>query len=93
MSLWRRRRDEPASFFVQSLATSDPVHHPSHYNWLPNGFEVIDMTEHMNFNLGNAVKYLARAGRKSDNAIQDLEKASWYVNREIERISAQKENA
>ncbi|WP_188285344.1 DUF3310 domain-containing protein [Streptomyces sp. CBMA29] len=89
------RRDDPASFFAPELATGegDPVNHPSHYTWLPNGFEVIDMAEHLNFNLGNSIKYIARAGRKSAVGIQDLEKAAWYLNREIQRINVQKENA
>ncbi|MGW2919503.1 DUF3310 domain-containing protein [Streptomyces angustmyceticus] len=63
------------------------VDHPSHYTWLPNGLEVIDLTEHLNFNRGNAVKYIARAGRKSKLAeVEDLKKARWYVEREIQRI-------
>lgn len=60
---------------------------PSHYRegW-SNGAEVIDITEHLNFNRGNAVKYLARAGKKDDE-LQDLRKALWYVAREIDRLS------
>ena len=61
---------------------SDPVNHPSHYNWLP--VEVIDITEHLNFSMGNAVKYILRADHKG-NPIQDLEKAQWYITRELER--------
>ena len=65
---------------------SDPVNHPSHYTQYL-GLEVIDLTEQMNFNRGNAVKYIARAGLKSyDTEIQDLEKAAWYIQREIERV-------
>lgn len=64
----------------------DSVNHPSHYNAY-RGLEIIDLTEQMNFNRGNAVKYIARAGLKNKDAeIQDLEKAAWYINREIERI-------
>ena len=63
---------------------SDPVNHPSHYTWLPNGLEVIDVTEHMNFNMGNAVKYLLRADHKG-KPMEDLEKARWYIDREINR--------
>lgn len=63
----------------------DPVNHPRHYNAHPSGVECIEITEHMNFNLGNAVKYIWRADNK--NGIEDLEKAAWYVNREIERRS------
>lgn len=71
-----------------SPATDDPVNHPSHYTWLPNGTEVIEITEHMNFCLGNAIKYILRADHK-DNTIQDLEKAIWYINREKARREAE----
>ena len=68
------------------MADADPVNSPAHYTAY-NGIEVIDLTEQMNFNRGNAVKYIARAGLKSkDTEIQDLEKAAWYVNREIARL-------
>lgn len=60
------------------------VDHPSHYNQI-NGIECIDVVEHFNFNVGNAIKYLWRAGLKG-NAIEDLEKAAWYCQREIERV-------
>jgi len=63
---------------------SDPVNHPSHYTAHPSGIEAIDVTEHFNFCVGNAIKYLWRADLKAD-AIEDLRKAAWYVNREIER--------
>lgn len=66
---------------------NDPVNHPSHYTAY-RGVEVIELTEQMNFNRGNAVKYIARAGLKSkDTELQDLEKALWYIKREIERLS------
>ncbi|CAB4139064.1 SaV-like [uncultured Caudovirales phage] len=63
----------------------DPVNHPAHYTGHPSGVECIQITEHLNFCLGNAMKYLWRAGLKND-AIEDLQKARWYINREIERI-------
>lgn len=66
---------------------SDQVDHPPHYNSHPSGVECITVTEHMNFNQGNAVKYIWRAGLKSDNPITDLRKAVWYLEREIERLS------
>lgn len=60
---------------------------PGHYRSHPSGVECIDVTEHMNFNVGNAVKYLWRAGIKDGaDHIEDLEKARWYVSREIERL-------
>lgn len=62
------------------------VHHPKHYNAHPSGVECITVTEHMNFNLGNAVKYIWRAGLKSPDPITDLAKARWYVDREIARL-------
>lgn len=64
----------------------DVVNHPAHYNSHPAGIECIAVTEHMNFNLGNAVKYLWRAGLKSADPITDLEKARWYIEREIARL-------
>ncbi|MGE0109033.1 MAG: DUF3310 domain-containing protein [Bdellovibrionales bacterium] len=63
--------------------TSDPVNHPTHYNAHPSGVECITVVEHMNFCLGNAIKYLWRADHK--NGIEDLKKAAWYIQREIER--------
>jgi hypothetical protein len=62
----------------------DPVTHPRHYTSHPSGIEQIQVTEHMGFCLGNAVKYIWRAGLKSD-AIEDLKKAVWYIEREIAR--------
>lgn len=58
---------------------------PPHYQNHPSGVECIQITEHMNFCLGNAIKYIWRAGLKN-NAIEDLRKARWYIDREIARI-------
>lgn len=67
---------------------SDSVNHPSHYTSHPSGIECIQITEHFNFNVGNAIKYLWRAGFKSTTSkLEDLRKAAWYVNREIERVT------
>ena len=67
----------------------DRVNHPSHYTGFSDGAEVIDITENLNFNRGNAIKYLARAGRKDPaTELEDLMKAEWYVKREIIRLSA-----
>lgn len=66
---------------------SDTVNHPSHYN--DGKIEVIDFIEdkHLNFHRGNAVKYISRAGKKNpDKELEDLRKAVWYINREIERL-------
>lgn len=64
----------------------DPVNHPKHYTGHPSGVECITITEHLNFCLGNAIKYIWRAGEKGD-ALEDLKKARWYVDREIARRS------
>lgn len=66
------------------MSADDRVNHPSHYNTHPSGMECIQITEHMGFNLGNAVKYIWRCDLKAD-AIEDLRKAEWYVRREIEK--------
>lgn len=63
----------------------DPVNAPSHYTWHPDGIEQIQVSEHMPFNLGAAIKYIWRTGRKGD-AIEDLRKAVWHINREIKRL-------
>lgn len=77
----------------------DKVQHPSHYTWLKElcDIEVIDITRHLDFDLGNAVKYILRAGRKSeegysniDKTIEDLQKAIFYLNDEIELIKKTK---
>lgn len=64
----------------------DAVNHPSHYTSSSSGVECIEITEHMCFNLGNAYKYLTRCDLKH-NALEDLRKALWYVNRELETLS------
>jgi hypothetical protein len=63
----------------------DPVNHPSHYK--TGGIETIDFIEakELNYNMGNAVKYISRAEHKG-NKKQDLEKAVWYLNREIGKL-------
>jgi hypothetical protein len=68
---------------------SDPVNHPPHYTEHPSGIECIQVTEHLSFCVGNAIKYLWRADLKHPDAIQDLKKAVWYINREIERRKKQ----
>lgn len=72
-------------------AAQDPVNHPSHYISDPSGIECIQITRYRNFNIGNAIKYLWRAGLKDGNSdIQDLQKAVWYIQDEIERLQTQK---
>jgi hypothetical protein len=67
---------------------NDPVNHPAHYTRF-GSFEVIQLTELLTYNRGNAVKYIARAGAKDPNKeIEDLEKAVWYIQREIGRLQS-----
>jgi hypothetical protein len=61
---------------------ADMVNHPPHYTSHPSGVECIQVTEHYGFCIGSAIKYLWRAGLKG-NAVEDLKKAGWYINREI----------
>lgn len=71
----------------QKEANQDEVNHPKHYISDPSGIECIQITRHRNFNIGNAIKYLWRAGLKDGNSdIQDLQKAVWYIQDEIERL-------
>lgn len=79
------------------LNEHERVCHPSHYTWLKDlcGIEVIDITRHMNFNLGNCIKYILRAGHKTEQGmtnkekqIEDLKKAQFYINDEIKRLEA-----
>jgi hypothetical protein len=73
---------------VKERRMNDPVNSPAHYTAY-KGLEVIDLTEQLNFNRGNAIKYIARAGLKYagvDGEIEDLEKAAWYIQREIGRL-------
>ena len=72
------------------------VDHPAHYNQLP--FEVIEITKHFSFTLGNAIKYICRAGFKSEEGmsqkqktIEDLKKARWYLDYEIKDLESRGE--
>jgi len=70
----------------------DIVNHPKHYRSHPSGIEAIQVTEHMNFCLGNAMKYLWRSGIKEPaSEITDLKKAIWYIEREILRLQTPNE--
>lgn len=78
-----------------TTSPSDRVNHPSHYTWLKDlcGIEVIDITRHMDFDLGNTIKYILRHGHKSeegisnkDKAIEDLMKARWYLEDKIKML-------
>ena len=68
---------------------TDFVNHPLHYTSDPSGVECIQITRHRNFNVGNAIKYLWRAGLKDDSkTIEDLEKAVFYIDDEIKRLQS-----
>lgn len=73
----------------RSRKKRETVNHPKHYNTHPSGIECIDVIEHLNFNIGSAIKYLWRVDDK-DNPIEDLKKAAWYIKREIERRTRKK---
>lgn len=83
---WRKRKKKD---------NNDRVNHPTHYTWLKDkcGIEVIDITRHLDFDLGNAIKYILRAGRKQDEGlsvvdkqVEDLEKAIFYLKDKIALI-------
>ena len=73
---------------MPQTSSNDPVNHPKHYTDHPSGIECIQITEHMGFCLGNAIKYIWRADLKND-AIEDLKKAVWYIEREIKKRTKQ----
>ena len=69
---------------------SEKVNHPDHYGGEDNTYEAIKVIEawDLNFHLGNVVKYITRAGKKSKNSIEDLKKAEWYLKRHVEFVQA-----
>lgn len=86
---------QKVTFEKEKIPFKDNVNHPSHYTWLKElcGIEVLDITRHLNFNIGNSIKYILRAGRKQESGmnnkekkIEDLKKAIFYLNDEIKRI-------
>lgn len=78
--------DTPEDIELELPITQELVNHPSHYQG--NGLEAIDVIEafSLGFNIGNVIKYLLRAGRK-ESYVRDLEKAKWYLEREISRVN------
>ena len=88
-SPWQRHTQPEELPFVDSLPEfkHDFVNHPKHYCDHPSGIECIEITRHHDFAIGNAIKYLWRAGLKdSDNEIQDLKKAVWYIQDKIAQL-------
>ena len=81
-TLWQRHTQPEELPFI-----GDEVNQPSHYTSHPSGIECIEITRHHDFAIGNAIKYLWRAGLKnSDNEVQDLEKAAWYIQDKIKQL-------
>lgn len=75
----------------------DNVNHPKHYTKHPSGIECIEIARHYCFSIGNAIKYLWRAGLKEDSSmdmddkeVEDLKKAIWYINDRIKEIESNK---
>lgn len=84
---------------TKNIDSDSKVNHPSHYNYLKElcGIEVIDITRHMDFDLGNAVKYILRCGHKSEEGysdkaktIEDIKKAIWYLNDKLKMLNEEK---
>jgi len=67
---------------------NEKVNHPDHYGGESNPYEAIKVIEawDLNFHLGNVVKYISRAGKKSKNSVEDLKKAEWYLSRYVQFI-------
>jgi hypothetical protein len=92
-----QRQAEPSDMWepkpvADQPAIKDPVNSPPHYNQFP--IEVIQLTRHLNFNRGNAVKYTARAGHKDpEREVEDLKKARWYIDDEIQRLTGEGDHA
>lgn len=83
----------PAFNIDTENSNEDNVNHPKHYTKHPSGIECIEITQYYNFCVGNAIKYLWRNGIKTEQGmsnkekqIEDLKKAIWYINKEIERL-------
>ncbi|MFF4223210.1 DUF3310 domain-containing protein [Streptomyces abikoensis] len=75
----------PSALQAKAAQGHDAVHRPAHYTGFSNNAEPIDIAENLNYNRGCALKYIVRAGKKGDE-IQDLQKALFYINRELTRI-------
>ena len=80
-------QEDIIEFNIKENRKKEMVDHPNHYGGEDNTYEAIKVIEdwELGFNLGNAVKYIARADKKG-NKLQDLEKSSWYINREIKKL-------
>lgn len=83
------------NFDLLKEPVNDKVDHPSHYTWLKEkcGIEVIDITRHLDFDKGNAIKYILRSGYKEEKGytsnqkeIEDIKKAIWYLNDKLKML-------
>ena len=83
------RRAKHLKAGLQEVVQGNPVDHPQHYTSHPSGIEAIEITRYENFNKGNALKYILRAGKKGDE-VEDLQKAIWYLKDEVKRIEMQR---
>lgn len=86
--LWQRKPQlDDQCEEIEEMPQDSNVRNPKHYTSHPSGIECIEITRHHDFAIGNAIKYLWRAGLKdSDNEIQDLEKAVWYIQDKIKQL-------
>lgn len=89
---------QPMEGEEQKSEKPDNVNHPKHYTSHPSGIECIEITRHYCFAIGNAIKYLWRAGLKVEEGltnkqkeIEDLEKAKWYINDRINQLKNETE--
>lgn len=71
--------------------SGDPVNHPTHYNQHPSGVECVTIAAGFDYCIGNCIKYLWRAGLKSDDPLEDLRKAAWYLNYKINQLEKRRE--
>ena len=92
--LWQRQPNQTTidamnDYKTEAFDTKEMVNHPEHYNKHPSGIECIDIARHHDFAIGSAIKYLWRAGLKdSDNEVQDLKKAVWYIQDKIKQLES-----
>jgi len=87
--------DREGTFTIdEGKSKKELVNHPNHYGGKDNPYEAIKVIEawELGFCLGNTVKYISRAGKK-DDIVQELEKALWYLKREIKNLKDGKENS
>lgn len=82
-----QKNDQEFGYVETGQEQESKVDHPPHYTQHPSGVECIEIVRHFNFNLGNVIKYVWRAGLKSgESGVEDLKKAKWYLEDEIARV-------